>query len=156
VSSDKLAFVSFDPTGDGFRASLSVEGLISMDREPVETLRRASEIYERSVAKMRGLVGEIKSVRTGPRPVPARKVWELGNEIFQLTSGLERLSVQLDGVYKHLVRDLDVKKKWLEKVVILRRYLPHRRAIPKSLCWGRCEKGTRRTAEKLHHEFLHG
>jgi len=62
---------------------------------------------------------------------------------------LAELSLEIDDVYKHLVRDLGAKRKWLEKAIIFRRYLPTQDLIPQSLNWGRCEKGTRRVAERL-------
>jgi len=38
---------------------------------------------------------------------------------------------------------LGVKKKWLEKAIIFRRYVDDKNAIPKNLNWGKCEKGTK-------------
>jgi len=66
-----------------------------------------------------------------------------------LKDSLEILGLQLDSMYKHLTRDLGVKKKWLEKVIILRRYIENEEIIPQSLNWGRCEKGTRKVAKKI-------
>ena len=98
---------------------------------------------------MRSVVREIEAYRRSHTPTPARKIWELGDAIFKLNEELERVSLQIDGLYEHLVRDLTVKRKWLEKVIIFRRHLPDDNLIPESLNWGRCEKGTRKVAERL-------
>lgn len=150
VTLKKLAFVSFQPKEGGFMAFVSMEGLILMERDPALVLREAAKVYEHSIiVAMRPLIAEIHSLRRNRIPTPARKMWRLGNAIFELVGQLEQLSLQLDGFYDHLTRDLGVKRKWLEKVIILRRYLPEEELIPESLNWGRCEKGTRKVAEGL-------
>ena len=146
---NKLAFVSFEPIDKRFRAYLSMEEFILSDKNPELTIKKAVKIYEDSIMKMRTFIKEIQDFRNNRKLLPAHKVWQLGNAIFELQYNLSKLYLQLDGLYDHLVRDLDVKRKWLEKVIIFRRYLPDDNAIPKSLNWGRCEKGTRRVAEKL-------
>lgn len=153
VTGEKLAFVSFEPSNRQFRAFLPMEELILSDNDPEPTLRKAAEVYEHSIAKMRNLVKEIQNFRDNRKLLPARKVWQLGDAIFELQHNLSKLSLQLDSLYDHLVRDLGMKRKWLEKVIIFRRYLPDENAIPQSLNWGRCEKGTRRAAEKLRRDY---
>jgi hypothetical protein len=145
----KLAFISFEPNDERFRAFLSMEELISSNKDPELTLKKAVKIYENSIIKMRTFIKEIHNIRDNRKLLPARKVWQLGDAIFELQGKLNKLSLQLDGLYDHLVRDLGVKRKWLEKVITFRRYLPDEKVIPQSLNWGRFEKGTRRVAEKL-------
>lgn len=154
MTRDRLAFVSFEPSNERFRAFLPMEELISGDDDPELKLKKAVQVYERSIVKMRNLVKEIQNFRDNRKLLPARKVWQLGDAIFELQHDLNKLSLQLDGLYDHLVRDLSVKRKWLEKVIIFRRYLPDENAIPQSLNWGRCEKGTRQAAEKLRKDYL--
>jgi hypothetical protein len=153
VTVDKLAFVSFEPSDKQFRAFLPMEEFILGD-DPETMLRKAAEVYEHSIIKMRNHVKEIQNFRDTRKLLPARKIWQLGDAIFELQDNLSKLSLQLDGLYDHLVRDIGVKRKWLEKVIIFRRYLPHENAIPQSLNWGRCEKGTRRAAEKLAKDYI--
>jgi hypothetical protein len=153
---DKIAFVSFEPVDKRFRAYLSMEKLISSDKDPELTLKKAVKIYENSIIKMRTFIKEIQNIRSNRKHLPARKIWQLGNAIFELQGNLNKLSLQLDGLYDHLVRDLGVKRKWLEKVIIFRRYLPDKKAVPQLLNWGRCEKGTRQVAEKLRKGMLLG
>jgi hypothetical protein len=146
---NNLSFVSFEPRDGKFIGFLSMEAAIGSERDPEAILHKATKIYERSIIRIRSILVEIKSARANRKPIAARKIWQIGDIIFELRDNLEKLSLQLDGVYVHLVRDLGVKRKWLEKVIILRRYLPIESLVPKSLNWGRCEKGTRRVAERL-------
>ncbi|NWF78348.1 MAG: hypothetical protein HXY36_07170 [Chloroflexi bacterium] len=154
MTRDKLAFVSFEPSNEVFKAFLPMEEVLSADDDPELTLKEAAKVYEHSIVRMRSLVKEIQDFRDNRKLLPARKVWQLGDAIFELQYDLSKLSLQLDGLYDHLVRDLGVKRKWLEKVIIFRRYLPDENAIPHSLNWGRCEKGTRRAAQKLRKDYL--
>ena len=149
MSSDKLAFVAFEPRDGQFEAFLSMEGLLSGEGDPELVLQEAARLYETATGRMRSLLAEIEDHRAHRTLIPARKVWQVGDAVFELTEELASLALRLNGVYAHLVRDLGVKRKWLEKVVILRRYVPKENAIPESLSWGRCEKGTRRIAERL-------
>jgi len=146
---DKRAFISFELVDKRFRAYLSMEEFILSDKDPELTIRKATKIYENSIIEMHTFIKEIQDFRNSRKLLPAYKIWQLGNAIFELQGNLSKLYLQLDGLYNHLVRDLGVKRKWLEKVIIFRRYLPDEDAIPQSLNWGRCEKGTRRVAEKL-------
>jgi len=152
VNSRHLPFVQFEEANGRFRALVSIEGVLQMEGDPEIVLAEAADLYEHYLGEMRALVSAIESLRTSRKLVPARKVWRLGNLIFEFRSRLEGLSLQIDGLYTHLVRDLGVKRKWLEKVVILRRYVPTEELIPESLNWGRCEKGTRRVVQGLLHE----
>ncbi len=151
MTPDKLAFMSFEPNEGHFEAFISVDGLLSHGREgdPEPLLKEAAHLYETYTGKMRQVMAEIRAHRAARKLVPARKIWQLGNIIFELTGDLASLSFQVNDLYVHLARDLGAKRKWLEKVIIFRRYLPDEEAIPPSLNWGRCEKGTRRIAERL-------
>lgn len=149
MKNKKLIFVSFKPINGKFRGYLSIEVALSSEIEPEILLQKATKIYENALTKMAFFISEIKNSRVNHTLVAARKIWQLGNVIFTLRDELEEIGLEIDGIYDHLTRELDVKRKWLEKVIILRRYLPDINLIPESLSWGRCEKGTRRKAERL-------
>jgi hypothetical protein len=149
MSNKDLVFVSFKPDKGRFIAFFPMEQLLSSERDLEPMLKEAAHAYEYSLVRMRSAVKEIDSFRNKRQLLPARSIWRLGNLIFELVEGLQRLSLQIDGIYEHLVRDLGVKRKWLEKVIIFRRYIPDEDIIPQTLNWGRFEKGTRRKAEKL-------
>jgi hypothetical protein len=149
VKSDKLMPITFECRDGRFMAFLSVEGLLSLEEDPEPLLRKATAEYEQAIRRMRLLIQQVEKLRSDRKPIPAHKVWEWGDAIFRLTHQLAKLSLRLDQLYQHLARDLGVKRKRLEKVVILRRYLPRKELIPEGLNWGRLEKGTRKAAERL-------
>lgn len=149
MTPNKLTFVSFKPSNGNFVAFTPVDELISSQNDLEILLKEGAKVYDNAIRSMRILVNEIDDYRSNHKLLPARKIWQLGDAIFGLIRDLERLSLQIDSVYAHLVRDLGVKRKWLEKVIIFRRYLPDQGSVPESLNWGRCEKGTRQVAEKL-------
>ncbi len=149
MTNRKLGFVSFEPINYKFRGYLSMEVALGSDKEPEILLQKSIKIYENALKKMAPIVSEIKKSRVNRTSISARKIWQLGNVIFKLRDELEKIGLEIDGIYDHLPRDLEVKRKWLEKVIILRRYLPDIKLIPESLRWGRCEKSTRRKAERL-------
>jgi hypothetical protein len=144
-----LAFVSFKSDKQRFVPSMSIDHLLSSQRDLELTLNEAAEVYNHRIINMHSLIIEIGNYRMSRKPLPARIVWELGNNIFLLVDELEKLSLQIDGLYDHLERDLGAKRKWLEKVIILRRYVSKKELIPASLNWGKIEKGTRRKSERV-------
>ena len=111
--------------------------------------KKAAGFYEHTIAAMCSLIAEMQTYKERREPIPARIMWKLGDSIFRLKNQLETLSLQLDGIYAHLIRDLGVKREWLEKVIIFRRYLLREDLIPQSLNWSRCYREIRRTAERL-------
>lgn len=142
-------FVSFNKNKDEYNAFVAINGFFSSNEDLESLLNKASTIYGNSISKMVTLMNVITAFRSNRCPLPARKIWELGDLIFKLVNELNRLSLQIDGIYDHLERDLNAKRKWLEKVIIFRRYIPEERMIPENLNWGKCEKGTRRVAELI-------
>lgn len=146
---NELIFVSFKKNKDEYNAFIAINGFFSSNDDLESLLNKASTLYGNSISKMVALMNVIIAFRSNRRPLPARKIWELGDLIFTLVNKLNQLSLQIDGIYDHLERDLNAKRKWLEKVIIFRRYIPEERMIPEHLNWGKCEKGTRRVAELI-------
>ena len=149
MMSHEPKFVSFEKKGDTYSAFVAIDGFLSGNDDLPALLAQASALYGRYVLEMRTLVDLIAAYRRKRHPLPARKVWQLGDLIFRLVGQLNRLSLEIDGIYDHLERDLGTKRKWLEKVIIFRRYIAQETTIPEHLNWGRCEKGTRRIAEMI-------
>jgi len=103
----------------------------------------------KSVQLMRKRLKEMDDMRQNRKVIPARNVWEFGNSIFSLREDMERMSFCINGLYDHLSRELGVKKMWLKKVVIFRRYIPEKKFIPPSLPWGRCSSSPRKVAKAI-------
>ena len=149
VRRDSHIYVSFEPHDGHFLGTMAIEEALDVDTDLEALLHKAACLYEHRLQRMTSLVDQIQTFRSRRQPTRAHLIWQLGDEIFGLKDDLSDLSLQINGIYQHLVRDLKVKRKWLEKVVILRRYLPDQSLIPEALNWGQCEKGTRRVAERL-------
>ena len=144
-----LSFISFEPKEGKFSAFLPIETAIKKGGNLESELTKSTKIYEDSIFQMRCILREIQQTKLNKKLVPAYQIWHLGDAIFSLINKLEVFSFQLDGLYNHLVRDLGVKRKWIEKVIIFRRYIPDEKIISRKLNWGIFEKGTRRKAEQL-------
>jgi hypothetical protein len=146
---EELAFVAFARNGDDFRASLPVEEFVHHIPDPERQLERAVVIYRDAIDHIQQVLNAINADRRGKRRTAARDVWRVGDCAFELQSRLAQVGLQIDDLYGHLERDLGAKRKWLEKAIIFRRYIPSMDMIPASLNWGKCEKGTRRAAERI-------
>lgn len=144
-----LTFVAFEPREEGFTASIPMEQLDSLGEHPDLLLEKAGAIYAQAVKEMQRLLSEMADMKAKRQPVPARIVWKLGDIIFNLSYGLRQASLELDDLYSHLTRDLDVKRMWLEKVVILRRYIARQDTIPETLKWGQFYSAPKKTAMNL-------
>jgi hypothetical protein len=120
-----------------------------LTKDPEKLLDKASVLYEDLITKTKSQRDNIEIIKKRYRRLPAREVWEVGNIIFEFIEELASLSLQINGLYDHLERDLNAKRKWLEKVIIFRRYLPNIELVPEELNWGQCEHGTKRVAESL-------
>ena len=146
MTNKKLLFVSFKYDGKGYTSYIPLSQFLADGKDVETTLKEVAKAYQDFIRLMKKTLAEIQDYRSVRKTVPARLIWTLGDLIFQLTADLESKGFQIDGIYEHLVRDLEVKRKWLEKV-ILRRYVPNQGMIPEKLNWGYYEKSTRRKAE---------
>ena len=146
---NEMTFVAFKPGEEGFIASVPIEQLDSLGARPEASLQRASEIYQRSIDIMRSLLADMEGLKARRTPITARRVWELGDAVLNLVGELSRSSMELDGLYEHLGRELGMNEKRLGTVVTFRRHLPDKELIPESLGWSQCEKSARKVAESL-------
>jgi len=126
-----------------------MEDSLLIEKDPAIISEIAIIIYKDIIRNMASIIDNMKEYKEERKPIPARLVWEFGDYIFKLKIMLEAIELQINDLYGHIVRDLKLKRKWLEKVVIFRRYLTKKSLIPESLNWGKFEKGTRRKAERL-------
>ena len=144
-----LALVAFEPGDAGFISSIPVEHLGYLGDSPEVRLLEACEIYARSIGAMRQLLADLEILKGKRIPIPARKMWELGDTALALVAELEQSSMEPDSLYEHLVRDLGINGKRLGTIVTFRRHLPELTLIPESLGWSQCEKHARKVAEEL-------
>jgi len=146
---NQFAFITFDVSQQGIKTSLSMQGLLTVEGDLDTIIAQATYIYEKALGEMSVLLREREHLYKSRKRIPARLIWRIGDVIFRLNDDLAKLNLQIDSTYRHLIRDLKLKRKWLEKVVIFRRYIPQIDLIPEMATWGAFEKGTRRKAQAL-------
>lgn len=153
MKKDELLFVSFEPYDNAYRALFDFKAILSekIDIENISEI--SSKLYGRYIKELRIKIDHINDLKKNRILCPARSIWEIGNIIMNMVSDFSIISLQIDGIYEHLSRDLQVKRKWLEKVIILRRYIANIDVIPKTLNWGKCEKGTKKVAISLVNKY---
>ena len=143
------ASVVLEPRGEGFVASIPLAQLELLGDRPDERLQVACDSYGRTVAAIREVLADIENLKSRRTPIPARKMWELGDAVVNLGSELEENSLEMEGLNDHLVRDLGINAKRMGTIVTFRRHLPEQEMIPESLGWSQCEKQARKVAEEL-------
>ena len=149
MAETQLTFVTFEPVHSGFVAYVPLSDFLKTHGHQEETLRRAARVYATGVASLRTRLRKIEERRRRGQRITARMVWDVGERIFTLVEQIGRLSLQINGLYAHLVRDLGVKKEWLEKVIIFRHHIPDKRSIPRGLSWGLCARRPKSAAQLI-------
>ncbi len=143
------ASVALEPRGEGFVASIPLPQLELLGDRPDERLQAACDAYGRTVAIIREVLSDIEQLKGRRTPIPARKMWELGDAVVNLGVELEGNSMEVEGLNDHLVRDLGINAKRMGTIVTFRRHLPEQEMIPETLGWSQCEKQARKVAQEL-------
>lgn len=133
----------------GFIAYICLDSIDAIPENAEAILLAAAKEYTKSITALRKAMDKIANCRNSHQITPARLVWDVGNQVFRLVENLRKLSLEIDGLYDHLQRDVGPKRKWIEKAIILRRFIANRRQIPATLNWGYFEKGTKRKAQQF-------
>lgn len=141
-----LTFVAFTPRGEGFTAAVPLEQLDGLGAHPELLLEKAGALYGKAVAEMQACLSEMAAMKARRQPITAQKVWELGDAIFSLSHRLAQASLELDDLYGHLTRDLGVKRMWLKKVIIFRRYITRKELLPAASQWQQFYAAPRKAA----------
>jgi len=142
-------FISFIPIGFSYHATVPLTQVAegrSIDETDIED---AVRIYTQSIRAIKKSLSVLQKSRLSNGRIPARLVWDVGNEIINLVRKLDTCGFIVDGLYSHLVRDLEKKYDWIRRVVRFRRHLEHRSCIPKDLNWGKCKDSPMRIAKDL-------
>ena len=143
------ASVALQPRGESFVASIPLTQLELLGDRPDERLQVACDAYGRTVATIREVLADIEQLKSKRTPIPARKMWELGNAVVNLGAELDDNSMEMEGLNDHLVRDLGINAKRMGTIVTFRRHLPEQEMIPETLGWSQCEKQARKVAQEL-------
>lgn len=149
MKSRPLLSITFKRVGSNFTGLIPIGSFLSAEEDLHKKLQSASSVYGDALTDMRATLAGIQQLGKRRAHAPARLVWRLGNSVFSLKRHLAQLSFEVDGLYDHICRDLEINRKWLEKVVILRRYVGRENLLPTSLTWGQIDKGTRRKLQAM-------
>ncbi len=144
-----FALVAFEPRNAGFVSSVPIEHLAYLGERPEIRLLEACQIYGRAVGTMQKVLADLDKLKEERIPMPARKMWELGDAVLALIGELEQNSMEADSLNEQLARDLGLNGKRLGTIVTFRRHLPKLELIPESLGWSQCEKHARKVAQEL-------
>ena len=147
------ASVALEPRGEAFVASIPLAQLERLGNRPDEQLQVACDAYGRTVGIMREVLADIEQLKSSRTPIPARKMWELGDAVVNLGAELEENDMEMDGLNDHLVRDLGINAKRMGTIVTFRRHLPDQEMIPETLGWSQCEKKARHVAQELRSQW---
>lgn len=146
-------FITFEPKDSSYISFFSVDQIINSDIKPEKLSLQAQAIYKTHIEKMKAVIVEMETLRLKRFPRQAKSMWSLGDIVVDLVNKLSSINLEIDDLYAHLTRDLKVNRKWLEKVVIIRRYIENVAVIPKDFPWSKCEKGTKKAALFLIQEY---
>lgn len=150
MNEDNFIHITIGTHEGKFIAYLPLSSFISNTTKDLEPLlKKAVDIYERYIERMRKIVKDVETRRRSHKIVLARSIWQIGDIIFRLVAEMKANQLEPDSLYQNLERDLGIKRKRLEKFIIFRRYIGDINLIPESLNWGKCEKGTRKVAENI-------
>ena len=144
-----LIFVAFEPNNNKFNGLLAMDGMLTLSVEHESLIENAAHIYTTYIHNMRVILDRVTSIKAKRQVIPASLMWELGDLILNLVDEMGMISLQIDGLYDHLTRDLNVRRMWLEKVIIFRRHLSDISIIPADLNWGKCRDAPRKVADML-------
>ena len=145
----ELASVALEPRGGGYVASVSFGQLGRLGDDPDAALKVACDAYGRAVSTIRGVLADIEQLKQDRTPIPARKMWEMGDAVVNLGAEMEENSMEVASLNDHLVRDLALNVKRLGTIVTFRRHLPDQDYVPEGLGWSQCEKKARQVAQEL-------
>ncbi len=116
--------------------------------------RKAGANYERFIKECKLIIDRVKR-GDSINQASLKDMWSLGNKIRRLTHILGKDGFYLNGLYEHLIRDLQVSRDLLEKVIIFRSYFSDRSLLLDNMVWREVRDAVRTNAEKLEETLLH-
>lgn len=115
--------------------------------------KKAATNYQKFIQECKIIIDRVKR-GVSINQASLKDMWSLGNKIRRFTNGLEKHGFYLNGLYEHLMRDLQVSRDLLEKVIIFRSYFSDRSLIPNNMVWREIRDAVRTNAEKLERTLL--
>ena len=133
---EKKFGIVFEKNNEKIIPSISLDDVDIVPENINVLLKNAADSYNDSILKMKFIVKENIKLRKSKMQVPARLMWDFGNEIFNLIDKLGEINFRFGNLYQSLIRDLSVSDTTLERVITFRRYINDPKLIPENLKWG--------------------
>ncbi len=156
----KLISIEFhrnkDKGGSEFTGSVSLQDFMKngTGRNSLSNqTKKAAANYERLTKECKIIIDRVKS-GDSINQASLKDMWSLGSKIRSFANSLKKDGFYLNGLYEHLVRDLQVSRNLLEKVVVFRSYFSDHSLIPNNMVWREIRYAVRRNAEKLEETLL--
>lgn len=156
----KLISIEFhrnkDKGGFEFTSSVSLQDFVengTRRNNLSSQTKKAAVNYNRFIKQCKIIIDRIKR-GDSINQASLKDMWSLGNKIRSFTNSLKKDGFYLNGLYEHLMRDLQVSRNLLEKVVVFRSYFSDRSLIPNNMAWREIRYAPRRNAEKLKKTLL--
>jgi len=116
-------------------------------------IKKAAVRYEKFMQECKTIINKIKK-RDSINQAPLKDMWNLGNKIHRFMRSLKKDGFYLNGLYEHLVRDLQVSRDLLERVIIFRSHFTNHTLISNDMLWREVRDAPRKNAEKLKKRLL--
>ena len=146
---DEPLFVSFRMIDDECIAAVPLdyiqEGIITKGTD----LKGIAKIYKKKIFSLKKMLEQIEINKLQKVAVSSLFMWDFGDKILSLVDAINSKNFEIDNLYEHLIRDLDRKRGWLEKVIIFRRSIPTRQLIPDDLKWSVCRDAPKKSAKLI-------
>ena len=156
----KLISIEFhrnkDKGGAEFTGSVSLQDFMENGTKKnnlSSQTKKTAANYERFIKKCKIIIDRIKG-GDSINQASLKDVWSLGNKIRSFTNRLKKDGFYLNGLYEHLVRDLQVSRDLLKRTVIFRSYFLNRSLIPSNMVWREMRDTPRKNAEELKKRLL--
>jgi len=115
--------------------------------------KEVAKKYEKLIEECKTIINKVKK-GDSINQASLKDMWSLGDKVHRFTNSLKKDGFYLNGLYEHLVRDLQVSRDLLEKVIIFRSHFPNHSLIPKEMLWKEIRYAPRQNAEKLKRKVL--
>jgi len=149
MTDKKKIGIIFYPKSNSFQASISITDVNNISVDINNLLKDANSIYCNVILKMRSILELNKKRRKENKIIQASSMWGFGDLIIKLVDELKVINFEIENLYGHLIRDLNVKTTTIKQSIIFRRYIPSREYVPEDLKWSDVRDHPRRYALKL-------
>ena len=142
--------ILFERNNEKIIPSISIDDLENISETINSQLKMATEIYLSSIERMNLIFKKNTELRQQKKHVPARLMWQFGDEIFSLINKLNDLGFRWDNLYESLIRDLKVSYTTIKRVIMFRKHVNNINLIPENINWGALKDSPKKYLNNLN------